>query len=88
MALSAFFVCLQDDSREPGLAGRPYEEAKEHLLILAKLAEHRGAVPVLFLTWGYANGDSERHHDVYPDFLTMQVPFPEAFPFGCSHAGC
>jgi hypothetical protein len=42
-------------------------------MTLANLAQERGAVPVLFMTWGYANGDKSSHPDIYPDYLTMQV---------------
>jgi hypothetical protein len=74
------FVVLQEQSQVPGLgASDPYlQQSISSAVSLAAAARDAGAVPVLYMTWGFWNGDAT-NADTYPDFTTMGVRLDDGY---------
>jgi len=66
-------VVLQQQSQIPGFPTTEpvWIDMEEGGRVLRDLAADRGATTVLFMTWGYRDGDS-RNPGMYPDYATMQ----------------
>ena len=74
-ALNSFrdYVIIQDQSQVPGFPTNSnyYQESLDGAQYIDSRAANINAGTILFMTWGYRNGDSNNEFR-YPDYLTMQ----------------
>ena len=72
-------VVLQEQSRIPSQRIKRHTHMVPSVMQLAREARASGAMPVLYQTWGYRDGDERRFHD---DFFAMNQRLRE----GCHAA--
>ena len=78
-------VVFQEQSRIPSLPGPQRQAAMTQALRkLVETARNSGAIPVLYQTWGYRNGDSKRAGD---DFHAMTRRLREGYREAAKKAG-
>ena len=67
------YVVVQDQSQVPGFPTNSnyYQDSLDGAQYIDSRAEMINAKTILFMTWGYRNGDSNNEFR-YPDYLTMQ----------------
>ena len=77
-------VVLQEQSRIPSLSNTRERRMFPNVKVLADEARGQGAVPVLYQTWGYREGDSDREGD---DFHAMTGRLREGYKEAAESAG-
>ena len=70
------FVVLQEQSMVPALPDMARQVSRPAAVNLAVAAIEHGARPVLFLTWGHRDGNTEVNHAGYP---SMQVAIANTY---------
>ena len=79
------FVVLQEQSMVPALPDMARQVSRPAAVNLAVAAIENGARPVLFLTWGHRDGNTEVNHAGYP---SMQVAIANTYSeIGAAVAG-
>lgn len=79
------FVVLQEQSMVPALPDMARQVSRPAAVNLAVAAIEHGARPVLFLTWGHRDGNTEVNHAGYP---SMQVAIANTYAeIGAAVAG-
>jgi hypothetical protein len=68
------WTILQDQSQIPGFPNTSsyWTDSRDGLIQLAQASTAAGAKNMLFLTWGYRNGDQNHNPQRYSDYETMQ----------------
>lgn len=77
-------IILQELSRTPSIQFQRRLRMFPAVCALAAEARHQGAIPVLYQTWGYREGDPQRARD---DFPAMNNRVRQGYAAAAKHAG-